>query len=372
MKRKVIIVGSALALFVGGFFGMKFIAGSKKDPRKAAEKTITTIFTQKVENKSIPIHIIESGRLVAKNKADIYAEVQGVMKPTRKDFKTGVRFRKGDILVHISSGDAYARLQAQKSQLQNLVTSILPDLRIDYPDAYEKWNKYVSDFDIEKGVAPLPETSSAKEKYFITGKNIYTTYYTTKNLEIIQSKYVIRAPFNGILTDALVNPGTVIRTGQKLGEFIDPSVYEMEIAISHSMIDALNSGQAVRITDPNAPEKSWQGKVTRVNGKVDATTQTVKIYIEVKGENLKEGLYLEAHIDGQNVNNAFEFDRKLLVEGSKIYGVKDGKLYLTPVEILHKTQSTVVVSGLKDGEEIIAKQVPGAYEGMEVKVYSEK
>lgn len=372
MKRKIIIVATALALLAAGFFGKQYIAGSKKDPRKVAEKSITTIFTQKVENKSLPINIIESGRLIAKNKADIYAEVQGVMEPTSKEFKAGVRFKKGEVLVKIRSRDSYAMLQAQKSQLQNLVTSILPDLRIDYPEAYEKWNQYVADFDINKSIAPLPETSSAKEKYFITGKNIYTTYYNTKNLEIIQGKYTIRAPFSGILTDATVNPGTVIRTGQKLGEFIDPSVYEMEIAISHSMIDALKPGQTVRITDPNVSDRSWQGKVTRVNGKVDATTQTVKIYIEVKGQNLKEGLYLEAHIDGQNVENAFEFDRKLLVDGTKIYSVNDGVLQLKPVEILHKTQSTVVVSGLENGEEIIAKQVPGAYDGMEVKVYSEK
>lgn len=372
MIRRILQIVVGLLIIAAGIFLMKTIAGSKKDEKKPAEKSTTTIFTQRVSNTNIPVHIIESGRLVAKRRADIYAEVQGVMESTSKEFKTGVSYSKGQTLVRIRSNDAYAMLQAQKSQLQNLITSILPDLRIDYPDAYASWNKYVSQFDIDKPIAPLPKTSSEKEKYFITGKDIYTTYYNTKNLEIIQSKYAIRAPFNGVLTEALVDPGTVIRTGQKLGEFIDPTIYEMEIAISHSVIETLAAGQSVEITDPSHPDRSWTGKVIRVNGKVDATTQTVSVYIEVKGKELKEGLYMEAHIEGQKVENAFELDSKLLIDGKGIYAVSNSKLQLIPVSIKHKTQSTVIVTGLEDGMEVIARQVPGAYDGMDVKVYSEK
>ncbi|UXP31916.1 efflux RND transporter periplasmic adaptor subunit [Reichenbachiella agarivorans] len=370
MNRKITIV-LGVALIVAGIFGAKKIAGSKKEFTKVSEKSISTIFTEKVKNGSQAIHIIESGRLTAKTKAELYAEVQGVMQATSKEFKAGVRYSKGQVLINIRSNESYAKLQAQKSTLQNLITSILPDLRLDYPDAYKKWNDYVVNFDLDKTIAPLPETTTDKEKYFITGKNIYTTYYNTKNLEIIQSKYQIRAPFNGVLTETLVNPGTVIRTGQKLGEFIDPAVYELEIAISHSMVSALAPGQNVKITAPGVTDKTWTGKVARINGKVDATTQTVLIFIDVKGENLKEGLYLEAHIEGQKLDNVYEVDRKLLIEGSKLYTVVDHKLVLVPITIMHKTQSTVIVSGLADNTEIASKIIPGAYEGMEVKISSE-
>ena len=40
--------------------------------------------------------------------------------------------------------------------------------------------------------------------------------------------------------------------------------------------------------------KTYTGKVVRVNGKVDQTSQTITAFIEVQDGNLKEGQYLEA------------------------------------------------------------------------------
>ena len=54
---------------------------------------------------------------------------------------------------------------------------------------------------------------------------------------------MISAPFSGILTEALVTEGTLIRNGQKLGEFIDPSDYEMEVNISKSYANLLKVGE---------------------------------------------------------------------------------------------------------------------------------
>jgi multidrug efflux pump subunit AcrA (membrane-fusion protein) len=369
MKRKITIVAGIL-IIISGFYGSKMIMNSKVTKTATVPKTVNTVFTLKTKNQSIEVQITENGRLVAKNKADLYAEVQGIMEPLRKEFKPGVKFNKGDVLVKIRSNDSYARLLAQKSALQNLITSILPDLRLDYPKAYPKWNSYVSQFDMDKRIVPLPKPSSDREKHFITGKNIYTTFYNTKNLELIQSKYTITAPFSGILTEALINPGTVVRPGQKLGEIIDPSIYELEVAISQTLAQTLSVGRSVQINNPNKKNQQWRGKITRINGKVEATTQTVKVYIELRGENLREGTYLEAIINGEDVENAIEIDRKLLVEGGNIFIVENKKLKLISVEIAHKNTQTVLIKGIKNGTEIVSKIVPGAFEGMDVEIYS--
>ncbi|MGL1888562.1 MAG: HlyD family efflux transporter periplasmic adaptor subunit [Reichenbachiella sp.] len=367
MNRKVTIVISIL-LLVGGVYAFNKISNSKKNNRPPVPETIATVYTETVKNISQPINIHESGRLMAKRRAAIFAEVQGIMEVSDKEFKSGVAYKKGQTMIKIRSNDSYANLLAQKSVLQNLVTSILPDMRLDYPEAYPKWNAYVSDFDINQVVAPLPKVSSDKEKYFITGKNIYTTYYNTKNLEIVQSKFRIRAPFNGILTEATVNPGTVIRQGQKLGDYIDPSVYELEVAISQSMISSLTVGKSVIVKSPTNLDVKWSGKVARINGKIDATTQTVQVFIEVRGKELKEGLYLEAQIAGQEINGVYEVDRKLLIQGKSLFSVLDGKLELLPIDIVHKTKKTVVVAGLLDGTQLVSKIVPGGYQGMNVQI----
>lgn len=369
--RQYIIIGFGVLILVGAYFGMKKISGNKSARKPKVEKVINTAFVEKVQNGSVPITIIENGRLVAKRKMDLFSEVQGVMQVTNKEFKPGSRFNKGEVLVKIKNNDYYANLQAQKSVLQNLITSILPDLRLDYPEAYKKWDAYLQKFDINKPIANLPSTNSDKEKFFITGKNIYTTYYNTKNLELIYAKYNIAAPFTGILTESAVNPGTVIRPGQRLGEFIDPTVFEMQVAISQSLITSISVGKIVNIRQPKNNTFSWNGIITRINGKVDPTTQTVQVFIELKGDKLKEGMFLEAHIPGKEVINSFEVNRRLLVNESALYVVSDSILKLVPVEILHKTQNTAIVNGLSNEDQLITKMIPGAYEGMKVSIYSE-
>jgi RND family efflux transporter MFP subunit len=219
---------------------------------------------------------------------------------------------------------------------------------------------------MNKPIRKLPEPSSKKEKFFITGKNIYTTYYNTKNLEIILQKYTLRAPFDGILTDALVNPGTLIRPGQKLGEFIDPSIYELEVSISKTMLADLSVGKKVVISKPDTDGENWEGKIVRINGKINPSMQTINIFIDVRSKDLREGMYLQALIEGKYKPNAYEVPRNMLIDESKLFIVENNTLRSVPITILHKTTSTIIVSGLKDNSFIVIKPIPGAYAGMTI------
>ena len=166
-----------------------------------------------------------------------------------------------------------------------------------------------------------------------------------------------------------MTPGSLIRPGQRLGVFIDPSVYEMEVSISKSILPSLNVGEHVLVRDAESHEDKADGKIIRINGSVDRLTQTVKVFIELRGKDLKEGMWLEAIMNGQPIPESVEISRSLLVDESKVYVLQDSALHLVDVEPVFFNQKTVVVKGLKDGQTLIAKAVPGAYSGMEVKKY---
>ncbi|MGB0391377.1 MAG: efflux RND transporter periplasmic adaptor subunit [Salibacteraceae bacterium] len=364
---KFVTVIITLAILIGAFFGAGLIAGSKKKNKPVNTVNIPSATIKIAKNTIIPVSIIESGLLSAKYKIDLFAEVQGVMQPSSKEFKPGSRYKKGEVLVKIKSDDHYANLQAQKSALQNLLTSIIPDIKLDFPEAYKKWDSYLKDFDMNAPLKPLPEPNSDKEKFFLTGKNIYTTYYNTKNMEIINNKYTLTAPFNGILTEALVTPGSLIRNGQKLGEFINPTQYELELSVSRALINAVEIGKEVVVTNPENPSQKYLGKVSRINGKVDTETQTVQVFVAIKHENLKEGLYLEAKIAGKEKLNAIEIPRNSLTDGKYVYVVNaDTSLELQEVAVVHKSRETVIIQGIKDNTQILAQPIPGAYVGMKV------
>lgn len=367
--RKYVTIVIGILLVAASAYIARDLANTKKRQRPKNAKVKPTVFTQIVKNEDVPVFVLESGRLLAKNRIEVFSEVQGVMVPTKKEFKPGAYYQKGETVVSIRNDDFYANLQAQKSNLQNLITSILPDLRLDYPEAYKKWDEYLRNFDMDKSIEKLPEPSTDKEKFFVTGRNIYTTYYNTKNMEIILGKYNLRAPYNGILTEALVTPGSLIRPGQRLGVFIDPSVYEMEVSVNKSILPALRVGVSVLVRDAENHTNQSNGKIVRINGSVDRTTQTVKVFVELRGANLKEGMYLEAIMNGQPIPSSVEISRSLLIDESMIYMVQDSALQLVKVEPVFFNEKTVVVKGLQDGQTIISKAVPGAYSGMEVKKY---
>lgn len=366
MRKSISIVIGILLLLLT-YFGVKYMISSNQKPTLPPKINVNSVFVQTVENKDVAIQISASGNIVAKNKIELYSEVQGVLVPLSKEFKPGTSYQKGETILKIDNQEHLANLQAQKSNLFNSIASIMPDLRLDYPNEFQKWEQYLNLFDFDKSTPPLPETNSDKEKFFISGRNIYTTYYNVKNLEVRLSKYAIRAPFNGILTEALVNQGTLIRQGQKLGEFIDPSNYEMEIAINANYKDLMQVGKTVDLHDLEKT-KSWQGKVVRINGKIDQASQTLKVFIQVAGEGLKEGMYLEADLQAKTEQNAFEISRKLLVNNENVYQVKDTVLMLTPVRTVYFSDQTAVIKGLENGTKILSKPVPGAYDGMVVKV----
>ena len=366
--RKLISIGLGIVIIIAAFFVVKIMIASNQKKNRKAPKIVKTVFVETVENKEIPIIISANGNLVAKNKINLFSEVQGVLKPLSKDFKPGIHYKKGEIILKINSEEYYANLQAQKSNLFNSITSIMPDIRLDYPEEYEKWQKYLGSFDFNKTTPTLPETNSEKEKFFISGRNIYTTYYNVKNMEVRLSKYTIRAPYFGILTEALVTPGSLVRQGQKLGEFIDPSVYEMEIAISANYKDLLQKGKTVKLHNLENT-KSWTGKVIRVNGKIDQASQTIKVYIQINSSDLNEGMYLEADLVAKSEKNAFEVPRKVLVNNNSVYIVNDTILQLVKVTPVYFKDQSVIIKGLSDGSITLTKMVPGAYDGMVVEIY---
>ncbi len=368
--RKLISIALGIILIIVSVFVVKAMVAANQKPHRAAIKIVKTVFIDVVENKDVPITIKANGILVAKNRIEIFSEVQGVLHTTAKEFKTGISYKKGEVILRINNEEHYATLQAQKSNLYNTITSIMPDIRLDYPEEYEKWRGYITSFDFDKATPKLPKTNSEKEKFFISSRNIYTTYYNVKNMEVRLSKYVIRAPYNGVLTDALVNPGSLVRQGQKLGEFINPSVYEMEVAINATYINLLQKGNMVELFSLDK-SNSWKGEIIRVNGRVNQASQTVKTFIQVTGKDLKEGMYLEAKLEAKKEKGAYEMARKLLVNNESVYVLKDSVLDLVQVNPVYFKDKTVVIKGLADGTKVLSKSVPGAYAGMVVKVFNE-
>ncbi len=367
-KRKLILSILGVVLIALSFYVAKLIIASKSTPTPRPTKVVKTVFVETVRNGAVPIFVPANGNLLAKSRVELYSEVQGVFKRGSKLFKPGQEYRQGELIISIDASEYRASVQSAKSNLYNLITSIMPDLRLDYPEISPKWQAYLNGFDLNQSTPQLPELSTEKERYFISGRGILTSYYNVKNLEERLSKYNIRAPFSGVLTEALVTEGTLIRSGQKLGEFIDTGIYELEVAVSKTFSDMLRVGEKVELVNLERTN-TYMGTVSRINARVDQNSQTITAFIEVRDPSLKEGMYLEANLHAKEEADAIEIDRGLLLEGDRIFVVRDTILDLIDVRPVYFTDKSVVLKDVPDGITIVSKPVVGAYAGMLVKVY---
>ena len=358
-------------LFISGFLVIaisfqlsKKIIDSNPPPRKRAENKTKDVYIKKVVNGKYQVQIPSEGILQAYKRIRITSRVQGLMRAINPLFKPGQEYQSGQIIVKIEPAEFLANVISQRATLFNLITSILPDLNLDFPESYKIWNDYLKKFDLQKGVPQLPKMDD-KVKLFVSGRGVISSYYSLLNLEKMLSFYTIRAPFSGVLVNANVTEGSLIRPGQELGEFISPGDYELMVALPKSYLSNIEKGAKVKVKSIDTG-KDFFGIVSRINSKVNTQTQSVEVFIRIKDKRLKEGMYMQAYIDAITFDNVFAIDRGLINGSQELFIVKDNKLTLQKVNPIHYTETLAIIEGLQDGQQIITQPMIGAYSGMEI------
>ena len=364
-KRKVILGSIGALILAGGVLLAKHLSERDNSPPEIPSDAATVVNTLEVNPGRVESRSEVTGRLIPADKIDLFAEVGGIANFGSKPFKTGVEFRKGEILLSIDRSEFYSALVSQKSQFTATLAGSLPDIRIDYPSEYDAWQKFLSDFDIQKPAPALPEIENKQLKLFLTGRGIISSYYKIQEAEKRLSKFTIRAPFNGTLTESYINEGTLVRIGQQLGEFINTGSYELEASLDNNSLQSLEKGTVLDFSEVGN-EGSFKGKLIRVNQKLDPGTQLIKVYFSLVHPDLKSGMYLEASLPVRVYDSAVKLPLSSLVDGTFVYEVENGKAVKRKIALLEKDTEWIVVSGLKAGAKIITDRKNSAFEGREV------
>jgi len=371
MKNRKIIIGILGVVVVAAavFIASRLANRPVEAPPEEKRSDRVVVHARQVENRAITITENITGRVVPADRLDIYAEVSGISSYGARPFKSGNRFRRGEVLIRINAEEFSRSLASAKSQFMSLLATVLPDLKIDFADAYPSWRYYLKNMDVHAPLQELPEVNDEQLKFFLTGRNIYSTYYNLLESETRLNKYVIRAPFDGTLTESYINQSSLVRIGQQLGEFIRDGEYELESSVTFDRLEGMKVGDDVKFEEVNG-SRSFKGKLVRINEKVDPATQLIKVYFSIRDESLKSGVYLEGKVPAQTYENVTELPVETLVDDAFVFTVADGKAVKTPVTVHSRDSRRIVVGGLKDGDKVITDKKNSAFEGTNVEIIS--
>jgi len=362
--RKIILAVLGIVLVVLSIFVSGKIIANKPVYGSKAKNNVKEVYVQEVTNQRIKTQVPTNGVLVAHQRITLTSRVQGVLKTIEPLFKTAQSYKKGDMIYQIDDADYSASVKAARANFLSLLTSIIPDLKLDFSNEFSNWSQFLSDLTVTQSLPELPDMTE-KLKLFVSGRGLLSSYYSVQSMEQNLSYYSVRAPFDGVLVEATVTEGSLIRPGQQLGVFIKPGIYELAVQLPKTYVEFIAEGLEVSLNSLDGNQQ-YQGTISRINASVDSKTQSVQVFILVQDSRLKEGIYLTAQLDAIDIADAFMVKRGLLNAEQQLFVVKDNQLKLKQVEVVYYTQTHAVVRGINDGEQLLALPVLGAFEGMEV------
>ena len=306
-----------------------------------------------------------SGRVLPKRTTQIFAEVQGKVQAKGFRLKEGKTVRKGEALLHLDAREFQLQLESQRSAFLSILTAMMPDLKADYPDNYAKWLAYVQAYQIGDHLATLPATASEAEKYFVTSNQVYSTYFNIKALEERLSKYTLIAPYSGSITSAPIDQGTLVAPGQHLGTLIDNEHFELEAGVGLALVSKLQPGDQVTFRNAEIA-REWTGTVARITDLVDTKTQNVTVFFELKGADLKAGMYLEGSFAAASYTDVFAIPKKTLTRDNKVLLLENNTIKGKEVTLVGVMQDSLLVKGLSANDQLIVNEFNVPVEGMKL------
>lgn len=371
MNRK-LVLGIVFTVIIGGtvIFSNFLISQKELPPQRPKTEVKNYVKVVPVAYQPIPVSIEAFGRVGSSQQLNLVAEVGGKLLPGNISFKEGTNFRQGDILAKINNSEQLLNLQSRKSNFLNLVASVLPDLKIDFPDNYEQWDVYYNNIELNSTLPILPKNLTPKAKAFLASKNILSEYFTIKSLEENLSKYTLIAPYNGSIQSVSIEIGSVVNPGSVVASIIRTDRLELKVPIELKDIDNISIGTSVSIFQEGKENKSWTGKVVRMADFVDANTQSVSAYVSIDSPrgDVYDGMYLRAVIPGKVVKEGMRIQRSIVQNKSEVFVVEDSKLQSKQINIAQITQDEVVFNGLAPGSMLVVDAPSNASNNMVVEI----
>lgn len=371
VKSSLRILGGVLILGVGAAVMNALISMKTEPPVSDRPAALRAVRTVRVDwGQSIPETPVE-GRVEALYRMEIISEVTGSLKIGGKEFREGMEFSSGEIMLSMDDSEALSTLVAQRNQFLQVLSQHLADLRIDFPDSWPVWAEFIASIDTKKTLPELPTAGSDREQLFMANRGISSLFHTIRSAEERLSKFRIEAPFDGVVTLANVRPGAVVRAGQVMGVFVGTDAYEIKTAVHARYLSTIRKGDAVNFQDENGTIVAT-GLVHRIAGHVDPSTQSSSVYCRVRAVEgsdtaVRDGRFLSGVIQSEAISESATVPLNLLNQENELYLIRDEHLHKQQVEVLYQSRTHAIVKGLDSMDVLLNEVLTTAFDAMPVR-----
>ena len=334
-----------LALVVVASVGQGIISGCKPSSAEPTKEPGPPSAVQVIQPKRGPImrNVTLPGEVKPYQQATLYAKVAGYLKTITVD--KGDRVNEGDPIAGIEVPEMLADLARYKAEVEVA--------ELDF--------KRLSESQKKSPDLVVPQTvDNAKGKLDVAKANQERT-------ETLLSFAKITAPFSGIITRRMVDPGAFIPAATSgsaaqnaaIVTLSDFNRVRVQVAVPELETSLIATDQPVKVSVDGLPGRIFDGKITRFSYTLDEATKTMLAEIELPNPKLeiRPGMYATVRIGIERKEDAILVPAEALVverAGAFVFTIMDNKARKTPVKTGFSDGTNVeIVSGVKPEQPVI-------------------
>ena len=303
-----------------------------------------------------------SGQIHALESANISTRMMGRVEKVQA--KSGMKVKKGDLLISISSSD----LQAKAAQ----VDASIAQANAAFQNASKDYKRFQSLH--KSGSASDKELENMESRYEMT-KGSLDAAKSMKNEVMAQFEYLnIRAPFDGTIANTFVKAGDMASPGYPLINLESMAKMEAIVMISEEDIKKIEIGQKAKI-DIKSIDINVNAAVREVSysSKNTGGQYIVKLDITSQAKALLPGMFVNAKIEIDSItkDKSVVIPESAIIRNGQLSGVyttsDDGKAILRWLRLGElKDNQVEVLSGLSLGETYILSTEGRLYNGIKI------
>ncbi len=306
---------------------------------------------------------VVTGSIQPERKADLRAEVSAVVLQVLKE--NGDPVKRGDVLVRldetairdtVSSADEAVRAASQALDQSNRQLERMKTLRASGMTSAVG----LDEAEVRRNSAQS-ELSAARSRAATARQQL--------------SRTVVRAPFDGIVSERKVSAGDTATIGKELVKVIDPNSMRFQGRVSADSIAAVKMGQKVNFRVNGYGEQQFAGVIKRIDPAANAVTRQVEVVIEFadKVQPKVAGLYAEGRVDAASTDALMLPEAAVVKSGDKAYTWRIKDKTLSKVDLVvgardPRTGNLEVKQGLAQGDVVLRSPTSNLKDGQKVEM----
>ncbi len=343
MTKRMVIMLVSVGLLFGAIFGFQFFKAQMIKKFMAANTAPpVTVTTAKAELQPWQLQLNSVGSLRAVRGVDVTTEIAGLVRSMQ--FASGETVDAGQLLVQLN-------VDADIAQWHSLQAAAELSETIYERDKAQFTIQAISQATLDADAADL------KSKQALAAQQA----------AIIEKK-TIRAPFAGRLGITTVNPGQYVNPGDKIVtlQSVDP-IY-VDFSLPQQQLSRIAVGQKVTAVIDAYPGRTFAGKITAIDPRVDSSTRNVQVEATLGNakRELLSGMFASVTVDTGGAQSYLTLPQTAVSfnpYGETVYIVEegkgpDGKPMLTAKQRFVKSgesrgDQVTILSGVKEGEIVV-------------------